>query len=534
MPAFCLQNKSKHKCIFARWLGSPEKIFMTQDTSIELEEQRDKQISALLESFNQGQLNTDQFLLVYYEICANYYEAVFNSQKRDDDTKEKLTEGKLAREFQEIAPVISKSHLTIYLNARMGENQITASKLRAVRELVMTRSDSLTYSDKPELVNTWAGVLNARTKKIQSRFDEDENDILKNYRHMVTNYNPNAKSPTFERVLKGLNTDYNPNLGEDLLKMYAYAVFGGGSQKTLFFLWGDGDDGKTLIQRAIADAVGEYSKTIKPSKLKYVRDSEDTFQPWLVDMQGRKLLLISEWGKNDKLNTSLSKILASGGGVPLFLEVKNSNEEKKINIEFSVFIDTNFLPDLSSAEEALIRRLAVVKLTRSYSKDEQDSSLKDKLYAERAGILNMLIDAYDPNWKIPQRYYDEGRAQAEAQQLENKDVLIYMLMKAQLRVDVESKHHIKTVELTQNEEVRKIMRDNYIRVRELNEYLASQGIRLDKSHSGGNEFVGLSYIGDRDKYKMYEEVKRESKNKEKDENKESVLKTDAKDKDLPF
>lgn len=487
----------------------------------ELKEQRDERVSKLLTLFNQGGINTDQFLLSYYDICTNYYEAVFNSQKRDDDTKEKLTEGKLAREFQEIAPVISKSHLTIYLNARMGENQITASKLRAVRELVMTRSDSLTYSDEPETMNTWSGLLNARTKKIRSRFDEDTNDMLRNYRRMVASYNPNADAPTFKKVLNELNTPYNPNLGEDLLKMYAYATFGGGSQKTLFFLWGEGNDGKTLIQRAVADAIGDYSKTIKPSKLKYVRDSEDTFQPWLVDMQGRKLLIVSEWGKNDKLDTSLAKTLASGG-MRIALEMKNSNDEKIIDIAFSVVFDTNFLPDLTSAEEALIKRLAVFKFTRSYTKEEEDRTLKNKLYDERAGILNMLIEAYDPYWKIPKRYYDEGREQAELQQLENKDTLIYILQKADLKIDLDAKHHIKTTVITQDEEVKKIMRDNHIRARDISEYLVAHGVKIDKSHAGGSEFVGLTYDkNDRDSY--YEEIKREETKKEKDLNRKSIF-----------
>ncbi|MES2010547.1 MAG: hypothetical protein V4468_16865 [Pseudomonadota bacterium] len=67
-------------------------------------------------------------------------------------------------------------------------------------------------------------------------------------------------------------------------------------------------------------------------------------------------------------------------------------DEKNFEPQFVLLMVTNVIPKLEDDDNALWRRLHIVPFDRSFSEDEVDPDLKEKLLAERSGILNLLLD----------------------------------------------------------------------------------------------------------------------------------------------
>lgn len=405
----------------------------------------------------------------------------------EDDAKEKLTEAVLLNEFEMISPVANKSYLNIYLKKRLG-NSYTSSKLRGVWDLLRADMDFYKSAGTPEALNTWDGIYHVDSHEIEHRRAIGEAGLHDKF---IPHYNPKATAPNFQKVLSELNTLENPSLGQDLLKMYAYCAFGGNKQKIMFILYGEGDDGKSLIQNAIRNALGDYVGVIAPQKIRYSRSKEDQFQTWLLNMENKRFGIVSEWGESDRLDNSIVKQVVSGGDGVAEIEQKNKNEQKEVALTFTFVIDTNFLPDVTNVEPALTKRIAVLKFNRQYSEDEKDLTLGKKLKAERAGILNMLIDAYDPEWKIPEKYKQALLDEQAKQQLEVDESIETVLKGESLYViDLQSTTKVPTSSLFTLNVTRALDAYN-IKKKDVKAYLKRQGVKED-TNGGTRGFIGLS------------------------------------------
>lgn len=430
-----------------------------------------------------------QALYTYYATEALINEQKAHAGKEDDeDFKEKFEEATIVSEFETIALVHTKAHLNFYMKSRL-KKIFTSSRLRGAWDAVRADIESINVKNEPGTLNVIDGVFDIKTKEITPREGIFETGI---YDKFIPHYNPDAKAPTFEKVLNDLNTEANPDLGEDLLKMYAYCAFGGNKLKTMFILYGEGDDGKTLIQNAIRNALGDYVATVAPKKIRYSRTKEDQFQTWLANMDGKKFAIVSEWGESDRLDNAVVKQVVSGGGSVAELEQKNKNEQKKIQLTAPFVIDTNFLPDVTNVEPALIKRIAVLKFYRQYSDDEKDLNLDIKLKAERAGILNMLIDAYEPNWKVPQKYrqalLDE---QAEQQDIIDESIENLLAIHAHLKVDITSTKKIPSSKIFDTY-FNRALNEEHLKKKDIKDYFARKGVKAN--NHDGRGFIGLVHI----------------------------------------
>lgn len=412
---------------------------------------------------------------VYFSAEAEKQQLKFKASRQDDE-KEKITERMLLDEFERISPVLTREYLSIYLKYRL-DSKYTSSKLRSVWDLVSVDKDSYGINSEPTIINTWFGLLDVVSKTTTPR---PEVELKGAYDKIIPHYDETATAPNFKRVLSELNTKQNPTLGEDLLKMYAYCAFGGNKLKTMFILLGDGDDGKSLIQNALRNALGDYVAVVPPKKIRYNRNRDDQFQTWLANMDGKKFAIVSEWGEADRLDNAIVKQVVSGGGSVAELEQKNKNEQKAVKLTAPFIIDTNFLPDVTNVEPALIKRLAVLRFHRQYTDDEKDITLDDKLASEKAGILNMLIDAYDPNWRVPDKYRTAIREEQAEQQADVDEIFEYALKQGGFAINLNTDDTVERTEITQDGRVKQILRDNHLKIKDLHGYLIAHGVKENR------------------------------------------------------
>lgn len=294
----------------------------------------------------------------------------------------------------------------------------TARLLRDTKTVFKALVDDLNYNWDKSLLNTPKGVFNVKKGILEPRNQ-------RYFRQITNDYDEKATAPNFYKFLDSLNSDKNPSLANDLLAMIAYSVFGENNQKFFVILHGKGNDGKTTLQTAIQSALGSYASKIQISALTYVPDRR--FNPALGQMDRARYFFASELNENILLDHSLLKEITSKSNAILPYETKGSNQVSEAHINGILTLDSNYMPLLKEADPAVLRRIATFEFYNSIDKVDIDPNLIEKLKNESAGILNLIIANFDPNWKMPEKYFDKTTELMDEQTNDKEELIDYLL-----------------------------------------------------------------------------------------------------------
>lgn len=242
----------------------------------------------------------------------------------------------------------------------------------------------------PLLLGVQNGVIDLRTGNLQP-------GKLKDYIRKVARvpYKPEAQAPRWKQfILEILDGDLE--FAEFLQRLFGYFVTGLVSEHTLALFYGRGRNGKDTLIEIIAYVLGAYASAGTGDLL---IDSFASGQatPHLFDLQGRRLVWVTETSEGAKLNVNQVKYLTGAGRI-------NARPLYGNPIEFEathhIILFTNHKPRVPSQTEdyAIWKRLLLIPLTLSFVDNPKaeherirDPYLKQKLLEEGEGILNWLV-----------------------------------------------------------------------------------------------------------------------------------------------
>jgi putative DNA primase/helicase len=199
------------------------------------------------------------------------------------------------------------------------------------------------------------------------------------------NYDPDAKCPTFEKFLERI-MDGDQQLIGYLQRCLGYAMTGDVSEKALFVLVGDGDNGKTTLVEAIRYVLGDYAGQV-PIESLMTRQSEGIPHD-IARLKGLRFVTSSEVEQGRKLAESKIKQITGMGT----LQARHLyGEYFEFTPSHKIFMDTNHMPEVRGADNAIWNRLKVIPFNVSIPEAEKDKKLLEKLKAEAAGILAWAV-----------------------------------------------------------------------------------------------------------------------------------------------
>jgi len=134
-------------------------------------------------------------------------------------------------------------------------------------------------------------------------------------------------------------------------------------------------------------------------------------RPDLARLRDRRFVSISENEKDDKLAEGLIKNL-TGGGVIICRTLHH--EPIEFPAIFKIFLDTNYRPQVKGTDQALWRRLKVIKFDVTIPSEKIDLNFGEKLEKELSGVLNWAFEGY-------RLYKAEGLDMPEEMQTAIKD-----------------------------------------------------------------------------------------------------------------
>tara|TARA_R110001606_G_scaffold399249_1_gene582730 strand:+ start:2765 stop:5170 length:2406 start_codon:yes stop_codon:yes gene_type:complete len=293
---------------------------------------------------------------------------------------------------------------------------VTANTVNCVGDVLKTEifvKDLEFNQGDPETVNTLAGEL--VLDETSGNWDLQPHDRSA-YRttQIPVHFDPAATAPRF---IKFLDEIFSPDDDREqkkacLLQMMGYSLMTHCRHEKFVMLIGNGSNGKSVLLSLLEALLGsENVAGVQPSQF------DRTFQRAHLHMKLANV--VTEIREGEVIADAALKGIVSG---------EPSTVEHKFKDPFvmrpyaTCWFGTNHMPHTRDFSDALFRRAVILTFNRRFdaAKGETDPMLKEKLFLELPGILNMVLAAYEQALRFgftepasSRRAKDEWRLEAD-------------------------------------------------------------------------------------------------------------------------
>jgi len=231
----------------------------------------------------------------------------------------------------------------------------------------------------PWLLNSPSGVIDLRTGQQRPHRPDD-------YMTKISAVSPGSDCPRFLAFLAEITAD-DTGLQAYIRRVLGYALTGDTQEHALFFGYGTGRNGKSVLLKTVADIMGGYHKTAGIET--FTASNTDRHPTDLAGLRGARLVTAVETEEGRRWAESRIKQLTGGDTVSARFMRQDFFEYRP---QFKLVIAGNHKPSLRSVDEAIRRRFHLIPFAVTIAADQCDPELADKLKAEWPGILRWLID----------------------------------------------------------------------------------------------------------------------------------------------
>lgn len=290
-----------------------------------------------------------------------------------------------SKEFEIINKIITKKKKNDDLNGLT--NQVVNLILKKCS--TSAHEDILNLQQKKEFRYS---VINTLNKEI---YIEDGKVTVEDHKYdsylmsqLNVEYDPDADCPNFKLALNNVFQDLEDK--EEVIKHYMECWgLSIQSKKENFPLYclllGGGENGKSFIVKQTQKVVGMNS-CLNVSINKFTQGAHAE-----ASLLGKLLLIDDDFKKNDVVDDGFLK--KTSETVPITANPKFKNEITFYS-NCTSWILANGNPKSKDVSHGMSRRAQCFPFTHTFTDDERDTKLGDKIALERPGILNLMIKSY--------------------------------------------------------------------------------------------------------------------------------------------
>jgi putative DNA primase/helicase len=265
--------------------------------------------------------------------------------------------------------------------ARQCENRARLENMVKLAESeapITVRSSD--FDTDPWLLNVSNGTVDLRTGELREHRREDLLTKL-----APVTYESTARCPTWLAFLDRIMAS-NRDLTDFLQRAAGYALTGDVREQVLFFLYGEGANGKSTFLNTLMTVLGkDYATQSAPDLLVQSKDRHPTE---LADLLGVRFLASIEVADGKRLAEALVKQLTGGDRVKARFMREDFFE---FNPTHKIFFAANHRPEIRGTDHAIWRRILLIPFAVIIPEGEQDKQLPEKLKAEYPGILAWAV-----------------------------------------------------------------------------------------------------------------------------------------------
>ena len=246
---------------------------------------------------------------------------------------------------------------------------------RADRRIAATTKQ---WDADPMLLNTPGGVVDLGTGKLRKHRADD-------FMTKITSVTPGGKCPRFERFLKRIFAG-DTELIKFMQRVLGYGLTGKTNEHGLFFAYGTGANGKSVLFATARGIFGDYHQTAALTTFTASRTEQHPTD--LAMLRGARLVTCTETEEGSRW--AELKIKALTGGDAIMARFMRQDFFEFIP-QFKLMISGNHKPQLRAVNEAIKRRMNLIPFAVTIPPRERDLHLTDKLEKEWPGILAFMI-----------------------------------------------------------------------------------------------------------------------------------------------
>ena len=201
-------------------------------------------------------------------------------------------------------------------------------------------------------------------------------------------YDETAKCPRWDRFIEEI-TCGDKSLQLYLQRMIGYCMTAYTKEQCMFFLYGNGSNGKSVFVDTIAGMLGEYAASCQPETV-LLRDRNNSARGDLARLKGARMVVTSEPNDGCRLDEGIVKQMTGGTENKLTARFLYGREFE-FSPEFKIVMSTNYKPVIKGTDNGIWRRVRLIPFTAEFTKENRDPQLSEKLRRELPGILNWAI-----------------------------------------------------------------------------------------------------------------------------------------------
>lgn len=264
------------------------------------------------------------------------------------------------------------------------------------------------------VLNTPKGIVDLRTGVLRARGAAE-------YVTQAARVAPAAgPCPTWLRFLDQVFMG-DRDLIEFMRRALGYSLTGDRREQVLFFWYGLGANGKSVLIDLIQWLIGEYALKLPASVL--MQSKGERHPTELAQLRGKRLAVSSELDESSFFNESLIKELTGDA-------VLTARFMRQDFFEFAMtqkhVIVGNFKPRLKGGDPAIARRMLLVPFLASFKGKARDPKMLEKLKAEAPAILHWIVGGA-ADWARDGLAVPESVRAASADYLaDNDDLALWM------------------------------------------------------------------------------------------------------------
>ena len=268
--------------------------------------------------------------------------------------------------------------------AKHGKSSQQAPKLKAMLDLARSLTELVTQAELLDahdmLLGVANGVVNLKTGKLQTARRED---LMT--RHCPVVFDAKANCPQFDAFINQV-TGADKTLAGYLQRVVGYSLSGWTTEQCLFFLYGNGANGKSTFLNVLKELLGADFAKQTPSETLMAKRSGATND--LARLQSVRVVIANEIEDGSLLAESLVKQMTGGEALTARFHYREFFE---LVPKFKLFIAGNHKPMIRGRDNGIWRRIRLVPFEVTIPPGQQDKHLQEKLRAELPGILNWAI-----------------------------------------------------------------------------------------------------------------------------------------------
>jgi putative DNA primase/helicase len=236
------------------------------------------------------------------------------------------------------------------------------------------------WDANPWLLNTPGAVIDLRTGA--SRPPKPA-DYMTNMTAVAPG--PWGTCPTWKKFIHRI-TGGDTELAKFLQRVIGYSLTGLTTEHALFFCYGTGANGKSVLINTISWIALGYHRTAPIES--FTQSSSERHPTDLAGLQGARIVTANETEQGRRW--AETRIKALTGGDPISARFMRQ-DFFEFTPQFKLLIAGNHKPSLRSVDEAMRRRFHLIPFNVTIPPAERDPDLAEKLKAEAPGILAWMI-----------------------------------------------------------------------------------------------------------------------------------------------